>query len=157
MTTLDLPEGFEVAGTDDARAQTALAAYTAELVARFPQGFVGASTQTDAADHEPPRGLFLIHLSDDTVTACGALRHLDADRSEIKRMWVSPTARGQGLASRLLQALEHAAAAAGRRTVVLDTNDTLTEAVRLYVKHGYITTSPYNTNEHATHWFAKTL
>ena len=77
--------------------------------------------------------------------------------SEVKRMWVSPTTRGRGLAKRLLAELEEETRSSGRLVVVLDTNATLTEAIRLYERQGFVAIARYNDNPYAHHWFRKQL
>lgn len=72
-------------------------------------------------------------------------------------MWVSPVARGRGLATKLLVYLEDLSLQAGRTTIVLDTNRVLSEAVALYERRGYLPLERYNDNPHAHHWFGKTL
>lgn len=113
---------------------------------------------SEAADaFAPPRGLFVVAGDPDHPDACGAVSFLDDERAEIKRMWVSPAARGKGLATALLAYLEDLSLQAGRGTVLLDTNRALTEAVALYRRRGYVPTERYNDNPHAHHWFRKTL
>ncbi len=72
-------------------------------------------------------------------------------------MWVSSTARGLGVGRRLLIALENLAAARGVRTVRLETNRALTEAIRLYRSSGYTEVQPFNQEPYAHHWFEKVL
>lgn len=135
-----------------------MSAYFAELSHRFPEGFeADAALAAAVPDFVAPYGAFLIAGDEDDPAGCGALHHLDATRSEIKRMWVSPGHRRQGVASALLAGLEELALAAGRTTVVLDTHRVLVEAVALYQAHGYQPVSSYNDNPNAHHWFAKQL
>ena len=68
-----------------------------------------------------------------------------------------PSARGIGLARRLLAELEERARAAGAPAVQLDTNRTLTEAIALYRKLGYVEVEPFNDEPYAHHWFHKEL
>ena len=56
---------------------------------------------------------------------------------EIRKMYLLPSARGQGLGSFLLQQLETAIAARGFRTIWIETASVLKEAVQLYEKRGY--------------------
>ena len=72
-------------------------------------------------------------------------------------MWVAPAARGLGLGRRLLASLEAEAAASGARTVRLETNQTLVEAISLYRASGYREVAPFNDEPYAHHWFEKTL
>ncbi|MDY7536959.1 GNAT family N-acetyltransferase [Undibacterium sp. RTI2.1] len=74
---------------------------------------------------------------DQRAVACGALV-LAPEYGEIKRMYVHPTQRGQGLAKRLLHSLEAAAYKAGCRQVMLETGPRHTEALRLYAQAGFV-------------------
>lgn len=65
-----------------------------------------------------------------------ALRRLGADL-EIKRMYVAPGHRGNGVGVALLEAAEAAAARLGADRVVLQTGDRQPDAVRLYEREGY--------------------
>ena len=130
-------------------AQAALAAYFAELDARFPTGF-------DPGD-APPSDVFVLLRAGDVVAGCGGLQHLGDGTIEVKRMWTHPGWRGLGLAARLLAHLEVLARALGSTRVVLDTNGTLLEAIALYERAGYVPIERYNDNPYAERWFAKDL
>jgi ribosomal protein S18 acetylase RimI-like enzyme len=135
-----------------------MSAYFAELDARFDGGFDPAGALDDAGTaYNPPSGAFLVAELDGEVVGCGAVHLLDDDRAEVKRMWVSSAARGRGLGRRLLIALEQEAALMDRRTVVLDTHATLTEAISMYERHGYASVPPYNDNPYAQRWFSRVL
>jgi ribosomal protein S18 acetylase RimI-like enzyme len=88
---------------------------------------------------------------------CGALKLHGDEPAELKRMWVSPEARGLGLGRRLLRELEQRAADAGARAVRLETNGSLTEAIALYRASGYDEVAPFNDEPYAHHWFEKEL
>lgn len=68
--------------------------------------------------------------------AHAVLRRL-RDEVEIKRMYVSPDARGLGAADALMTALEHEARALGAPRIILHTGDRQVAAVRTYERHGY--------------------
>lgn len=76
------------------------------------------------------------------AVACGAIV-LEAEFGELKRMFVSPSARGQGVGRRLLSLLEDEAAARGCRTVALETGPYQPEALGLYAACGYQRCGPY--------------
>jgi ribosomal protein S18 acetylase RimI-like enzyme len=88
---------------------------------------------------------------------CGALKFHGGEPAELKRMWVSPEARGLGLGGRLLRCLESAAADAGATVVRLETNGSLSEAIALYRKAGYSEVDAFNDEPYAHHWFEKRL
>jgi hypothetical protein len=83
------------------------------------------------------------------------LREHTVSAGEIKRLYVAPGARRQGVARALLAAVERSARELGYRSVVLDTAGPLTEALRLYDASGYAPVPPFNANPHAAHWFEK--
>jgi len=62
---------------------------------------------------------------------------------EIKRMYVRPQARGQGLAQRLITSLEAKAQEQGCRTFMLETGPTMPEALALYKRMGYRRRGPF--------------
>lgn len=147
---------FRVIDPASPGAQWALGQYFAEIGAAF--GFETGTAMHDAVtSFRPPRGLFVIAGETAEPLACGAVLFLDEERGEIKRMWVAPAARGQGLAAALLAHLEEQIVRAGRRFVLLDTNSSLTRAVGLYESRGYERVPDYNGNADADVWFGKPL
>jgi len=73
---------------------------------------------------------------------CGALR-LDESYAEIKRMYVLPEARGEGIGRRLLAHLEALAASSGRQLVRLETGVRQPEALALYDEAGFSRIEPF--------------
>ncbi len=135
-----------------------LEAYYAELAARFETGFdVSRSADPDAADMRPPRGTFLTAYRDDAPIGCVGLKGTDKGYAEVKRLWVSPSARGLGLAKRLMDATEQAARALGIATLRLDTNSALPEAVRLYQTTGWTEIARFNDDPYPDYFFEKHL
>ncbi|MFF9351571.1 GNAT family N-acetyltransferase [Streptomyces sp. NPDC014734] len=105
----------------------------------------GDLTHLDPSMFEPPHGLYLLAYDPQGhPVATGGWRsqerndegYADGD-AELKRMFVIPEGRGQGLARRILAALETDARAAGRTRMVLETGDQQPEAVALYASSGY--------------------
>ena len=72
------------------------------------------------------------------LLACGALKRLDAQEAEIKRMYTVPQARGRGLGRAVLTELVAQGRAAGYRRLVLETGDGQPEAIGLYESAGFI-------------------
>jgi GNAT superfamily N-acetyltransferase len=145
-------------------ARVLVALYVDEIAASFPAGFdPDASVSADPDELTPPRGVFLVVRADDgNPVGCGAVKLLDPQATgpktaEIKRMWLAPAARGQGLGQKLLDALEDAARGLGATQGRLDTNDLLGAAMALYRNAGWEEIPAYNDNVYATHWFGKAL
>ncbi|MEU5073503.1 helix-turn-helix domain-containing GNAT family N-acetyltransferase [Streptomyces asoensis] len=137
----------------DARA--CLAAYAAELTARF--GGFTASDLVGPAEVSGARGAFFVAYEEGRAVGCGGLRTLEPGVGELKHVWVHPDARRLGLARRLLGHLERAAAARGLNVLRLDTNAELTEARAMYRVCGYREIPAYGDHTYADHWFEKRL
>ena len=132
--------------------------YFDELDRRFVGGFNADEALSSAAPSlNPPSGLFFIAMVEDDVVGCGGIQWIDGATAEIKRMWVDSRRRGIGLGKRLLGFLEAEARSGGRTRVILDTNESLTEARSMYRSLGYDTIERYNDNPYAHHWFEKVL
>lgn len=95
----------------------------------------------------PPEGVFLVAWRAGVPVAMGGWRRHVGSRSgrvpweyavEIKRMYVTPEARGIGLARRLLAELERLAGADGAKAMVLETGAAQPEAIALYRSAGYV-------------------
>jgi DNA-binding MarR family transcriptional regulator/GNAT superfamily N-acetyltransferase len=148
--------GVESPTSPDAR--RCIEAYFHELDTRFEAGFDPASSiSADAHELVEPAGLLLLARLGDEAVGCGALKLHGESPAEIKRMWVSPRARGLGVGRRLLDELELAAHARGATEVRLETNRSLGEAIELYRSSGYLEVPAFNDEPYAHHWFEKRL
>jgi len=138
--------------------QSCLVAYFRELGDRFEAGF-DPDLSNPAQDEEmiPPAGLFLLATLYGEAVGCGALKFHQDEPAEVKRMWVSPAARGLGLGRRMLAELETRAIDNGATAVRLETNRALAEAISLYRSSGYREVEPFNAERYAHHWFEKAL
>jgi ribosomal protein S18 acetylase RimI-like enzyme len=132
--------------------------YFLELDRRFDTGFDPAkSIPADEESLRRPSGLIMVATLRGEPIGCGALKFHGRNPAELKRMWVAPSARGLGLGRRILSDLELHAAKHGARTVRLETNKTLVEAISLYQSAGYREVKPFNNEPYAHHWFAKQI
>ena len=139
-------------------ARGCLTAYYAELAARFTGGFdVARSCDPEAAAMVRPQGIFLLATADGLPVGCVGLKGSGGPVAEIKRLWVDPAARGLGLAKRLMQTVEGIARDLGIRTLQLDTNSALPEALTLYRKAGWVEIDRFNDDPYPDHFFEKAL
>jgi GNAT superfamily N-acetyltransferase len=90
----------------------------------------------------------LIAYSEDTPIGCGALKQYDDNTMEIKRMYVLPEWRKQGIASQILSALEDWAKALNFARCILETGENQPEAIQLYHKNNYKVIANYGQYEH---------
>jgi len=149
---------IEVADPRSEPAVACLRAYYGELARRFTSGFdVSRSRDPDAADMVPPRGTFLLAWSDGLPMGCVGLKGDGSGVAEVKRLWVSPAARGQGLARRLMLAVEEAARELRIGVLRLDTNSALSEAMALYRKTGWVEIPRFNDDPYPDVFFEKRL
>jgi DNA-binding MarR family transcriptional regulator/GNAT superfamily N-acetyltransferase len=147
---------FETPASEDAR--QCLDAYFREIAERFEAGFDPAQDRTPSDDElTPPKGWFVVARLEGEPVGCGALKRVDNATGELKRVWTTPSARGLGVARRVLHKLEGAARDAGLITLRLDTNKALTEAHALYRNEGYREVARFSDNPYAHHWFEKRL
>jgi DNA-binding MarR family transcriptional regulator/GNAT superfamily N-acetyltransferase len=145
-----------VEAPDSADARWCLNEYFRELATRFETGFDPArSNPAHDAEMTPPAGFFLVARLDGAPVGCGALKCGKDATGEIKRMWTAQSARGLGVARRVLQRLEGMAQDSGLVTLRLETNRTLVEAQALYRQAGYREVAAFNDEPYAHFWFEK--
>jgi putative acetyltransferase len=85
----------------------------------------------------------VVAYQDDEPVGCGAFKEFEPDAVEIKRMFVQPTYRQQGVARAVLQELEQWASELGYARCVLETGKRQPEAIALYQRSGYAFTPNY--------------
>jgi GNAT superfamily N-acetyltransferase len=105
-----------------------------------------------------PGTAWLVGYEDGRPVCCGGLRSLpDNAVGEIKRMFVSATARGRGYGRALLAELERLAAGFGCTRVRLFTTEVLVEARALYESAGYRVVGTVRDGERTDIWLEKPL
>ena len=123
--------------------------YFAEIDRRFDRGYdLAKAVQVTADQLRPPAGVVLVaRRGDEPVGTASVMMH-GRGPADVKRMWVSSAVRGLGLGRRLLAEIERHAKASGARSVRLETNRTLVEAIAMYRSAGYIEVAPFNSEPH---------
>jgi ribosomal protein S18 acetylase RimI-like enzyme len=84
-----------------------------------------------------PYHWFVAGMEGDTAAGCAALRRLDGEFAELKRLYVRPAFRGSGLARRMMLAAIAEARESGFQGLRLDTLPTMAPAIRLYQSLGF--------------------
>ena len=91
----------------------------------------------------PPRGRLLIALAGSDASGCVALRPLGDGVCEMKRLFVRPSFRGQGIGKLLAERILEEARTIGYRTMKLDTLPQMQAAIRLYEALGFTRCTAY--------------
>src|SRR4051794_4620244 len=123
------------------------------------QGFAAELASLPGA-YAPPGGALLLAVSPGSVpVGCVAFRKLsESGVCEMKRLYITPDARGTGLGRALAVAAIQAATQAGYQTMRLDTLPRMDAAQSLYRALGFETTSAYyDTPVPGTRFMRKTL
>jgi putative acetyltransferase len=119
-----------------ATATALILALNAETSARYPEE--GACHfQLDPNEVAEGTGAFMVAFSRGQPIGCGAVRKLDADTAEFKRMYVTPEARGRKVGRAIVMALEAESRRLGVTRIVLETGVRQPEALALYAATGF--------------------
>lgn len=122
--TIDAPE-----------AQRLVRALDAYLNALYPpdQNFL----ELDRRETDGESGVFLVARIADYAVGCGAVRRIDEQVGELKRMYVAPSHRSLGIGAAIMQHLENWAASHGLAQLVLEAGERQVEALRFYERNGF--------------------
>jgi putative acetyltransferase len=98
-------------------------------------------------DYAPPEGRLLLAEKEDQLAGCVALHKLGPDTCEMKRLYLRPQFRGQGLGRLLAERIVAEARGIGYRHMRLDTVEpVMKDAVAMYYKLGFKAIAPYCDN-----------
>ncbi|MEQ5843858.1 helix-turn-helix domain-containing GNAT family N-acetyltransferase [Paraburkholderia acidicola] len=149
---------FEIEDPDSDDARWCFEQYFTELNERFEAGFdPSSSLPADTHELTAPNGALIVARLRGNPVGCVALKFHKKSPAELKRMWVSSSVRGLGVGRRLLDEAEKHARKSGARAIRLETNRTLSEAINLYRRCGYIEVDAFSAEPYAHHWFEKKL
>ena len=94
----------------------------------------------------PPAGAFLVAEQGGMGIGCVALRQFAQDTCEMKRLYVSPDGRGQGVGRVLAEGIISEGRRLGYDRMLLDTLPSMREAHSLYAAHGFKPIPAYRYN-----------
>lgn len=155
LTTIEFKDGAVDSGTGGELAQ----AMREEIAVMYDGLELDGDFMPRAggAELRPPHGAFLVGFNEEQPICCGGVKRLDERACEIKKMYVVPAARGQGVARVLLAALERKAGELGYEIARLDTGPKQPRARGLYESEGYVEVPDFNGNPVAVFWGEKPL
>lgn len=110
------------------------------------QGFEAELTSLPGKYAQPCGICLIAENADGAALGCVAMRPLDQNTCEMKRLYLRPAARGLGLGYALSAAVIDAAKAAGYQRMVLDTLRSLDSAIRIYDRLGFEQIDAYYQN-----------
>ncbi|MBM3810579.1 MAG: GNAT family N-acetyltransferase [Acidimicrobiia bacterium] len=95
-----------------------------------------------------PAGYSALWLAivDGQAAGCVALRRIDEERAEAKRLWVRPEFRGKGIGRKLLETSIARARETGFKQLVGDTMPVMADALSMYERMGFQRIEPYLAN-----------
>jgi putative acetyltransferase len=102
--------------------------------------------ETLPGGYGPPEGTIIVAISDGEPAGCVALRRIEKDTCEMKRLYVKPEHRGKGIGRALAGAVIECAREMGYASIKLDTLESMTEANALYVSLGFTECARYRHN-----------
>jgi putative acetyltransferase len=93
-------------------------------------------------------GIFLVITNDDQIIGTGAIRKIDDEICELKRLWLSFEYHGKGLGYRMMQELLSFAREKGYQRIRLETDpDYQSRAFEFYKRVGFYEIPRYSDNE----------
>jgi GNAT superfamily N-acetyltransferase len=95
----------------------------------------------------PPNGILLLSFENETSTGCACTRTIGQKVAEMKRMYVRPTFRRQGIAAKLVQETIRQVRAMNYEELRLDSAGFMSGAHSVYHAAGFRDTSPYQESE----------
>jgi putative acetyltransferase len=114
----------------------------------FDLAFQGFEAELAAlpGDYAPPRGALLLAVDSGAWAGCVALRPIDGEVCEMKRLYVRPSWRGTGLGRRLAAAILDEGSRLGYARMRLDTVPAMQSAIALYESLGFRDIPAYRHN-----------
>ncbi len=116
---------------------------SAEIAGRYFDMGDDGSGSFSLNDALVPRSTFIVACLDGQPVGCGALRPMDFESAEVKRMFVAANARRLGIGRRILVELERLADDFGYRVMRLETGHRQPEAIALYERYGFHRIPPF--------------
>lgn len=131
---------FDVTDPSSPMATELLRLFKEDVNERYPDELV---RDIDIDDFVSSGGVFMVLYIDDTVAGCSAFYPLSRKSVELKRMYLKPPYRGQGMSRHMLAQLEDVARQQGFESMKLETGRRQPEAIGLYLSEAYHEIDPF--------------
>ncbi|GED69280.1 acetyltransferase CD1211 [Brevibacillus reuszeri] len=102
--------------------------------------------QSLPGEYAEPEGCILLATYEEQTAGCVALRKIDEDVCEMKRLYVKPNYKGKGIGRELASSIIEEAKKRGYSYIRLDTLPTMGQAISLYSSLGFYEIEPYRFN-----------
>jgi ribosomal protein S18 acetylase RimI-like enzyme len=130
IVPLQIPEHLE-------QARELLREYGAEIQSSVCTGAISTEIAHLPGEYGPPDGMFFLAHMRGAPAGCVAFRRIADNLCEMKRLYVRPPWRGNGLGRQLAEVVINAARSFRYRAVRLDTLPSMTAAQALYRSLGF--------------------
>jgi GNAT superfamily N-acetyltransferase len=156
-----IPISVVAESVDTSGALAIVHAASDELQQRY--GGDGDNTHLRVEELLPPQGIFLVARRDRHLVGGVGLRSIaqpDLHFAEVKRLWVRPDLRREGIGLVLMKEIESRARELGYLTLFHETGPAQPEALALYRSHGWTAIDHYPSGVFChpqAHWFKKDL
>ncbi len=100
--------------------------------------------------YAPPAGAIFIAVDNGELIGCVAMRPIDQQQAELKRLYVKSDRHGQGIGKQLFECAMSRAQSIGYGSIVLDTLESMRSARGLYQAYGFREIEGYYHNPDST-------
>lgn len=107
---------------------------------------IAIELQNIPGEYAPLDGCILLALDNEQPAGCVALRKIDEQVCEMKRLYVKPEWKGRGVGKKLALAIIDEAKFRGYSFIRLDTLPTMEQAIQLYRSLEFYPIEPYRFN-----------
>ncbi len=122
-----------------------------EIGASFDVDELLKKNMGDLDEFMPPAGCLLLARDKDVLIGCVFMHRLAQHVGEVKRLYVRPAHRRQGVGGKLLDTVIAVSCAMGNTMLRLDSQRFMTGAHALYRSRGFVETAPYEGSEIPKH------
>jgi ribosomal protein S18 acetylase RimI-like enzyme len=96
--------------------------------------------------YEPPLGAIFLAIENEELIGCVAIRPIDQQQAELKRLYVKQASHGQGIGKQLFECAMARAQSIGYDSILLETLESMQSARKLYLGSGFREIEPYYHN-----------